>query len=156
MSEANKMQVGGDHYHQSGQKLQHWDLSIHYQWDPFQYQITKYVMRWKDKHSTFEKKLEDLRKAAHFLQKYIENAHLYAPDVKQGDAAPLPWPPHTEPSDPLDDSDLSAAWSVEGFYGDMTQHYRCKRCGLYERAKSIHDAAARHGDCAWHGYVNQD
>jgi hypothetical protein len=36
-------------------------------WDPFQYQITKYVMRWKDKNG-----IQDLEKAAHFLEKYIE------------------------------------------------------------------------------------
>jgi hypothetical protein len=67
MSEANKRQVGGDHYSRGA--MQHWDLAIEFQWDYFQGQITKYVMRWKDKNG-----IQDLKKAAHFLQKYIEIA----------------------------------------------------------------------------------
>jgi hypothetical protein len=42
-----------------------------------QYQITKYVMRWKDKHPTVEKRIEDLKKARHFLDKYIEDAEAW-------------------------------------------------------------------------------
>lgn len=75
---ANDTQVGGTHYQQDVKdKPQHWDLAIMYRWDAFQYQITKYVMRWKDKHSTPEKRLEDLKKARHFLDKYIENFEKY-------------------------------------------------------------------------------
>lgn len=65
-------QVGGNHYDQ-GHLPQHWDLAIMYKWDFFQYQITKYVMRWKDKGTTPEKRLEDLKKARSFLDKYIAN-----------------------------------------------------------------------------------
>ena len=65
---ANKMQIGGEHYRKRGD-LQHWDVVIHFELDYFQGQITKYVMRWKDKNG-----IEDLRKARHFLDKYIENA----------------------------------------------------------------------------------
>jgi hypothetical protein len=65
---ANQRQVGGNHY-KVGDLPEHWDLAIMYQWDPFQYQITKYVMRWKDKAG-----IQDLEKAAHFLEKYIEAA----------------------------------------------------------------------------------
>jgi Cdc6-like AAA superfamily ATPase len=50
-------------------KLQHWDVVHHFDLDYFQGQITKYVMRWKDKNG-----LQDLRKAQHFLDKYIELA----------------------------------------------------------------------------------
>jgi hypothetical protein len=78
-STANDRQVAGTHYKQ-GDKPEHWDLAIMYNWDPFQYQITKYVMRWKDKHTTPEQKLTDLEKARHFLDKYIENYTHYLKD----------------------------------------------------------------------------
>lgn len=62
---ANDRQVGGDHYKTGG--LQHWDLVQMFQWDYFQGQITKYLMRWRKKNG-----LEDLEKARHYLDKYIE------------------------------------------------------------------------------------
>lgn len=62
---ANARQVGGDHYKTGG--LQHWDLAVLFQWDPFQYQITKYVMRWRGKNG-----IQDLEKCRHFVDKYIE------------------------------------------------------------------------------------
>jgi hypothetical protein len=62
---ANNKQVGGKHYAHTGQ--QHWDIVSNYNLDYFQGQITKYVMRWRDKNG-----VEDLRKAAHFLEMYIE------------------------------------------------------------------------------------
>lgn len=66
MGKANDTQVGGNHYSQ-GDNLQHWDLVVMYGWDYFQGQITKYVMRWRHKNG-----IEDLKKARHFLDKYIE------------------------------------------------------------------------------------
>ncbi len=78
---ANDTQVGGTHYRQSGKELQHWDLAVLYQWDPFQYQITKYVMRAKYKHATPEERLNDLKKARHFLDKYIESWEHYDPEL---------------------------------------------------------------------------
>lgn len=66
MGKANDTQVGGSHYSQ-GNNLQHWDLVVMYGWDYFQGQITKYVMRWRQKNG-----IEDLKKARHFLDKYIE------------------------------------------------------------------------------------
>jgi hypothetical protein len=75
---ANDRQVGGAHYKTGG--LQHWDLAILFQWDPFQYQVTKYVMRWRNKN-----KLQDLEKALHFLEKYIE-------EVKAGNISSDPIP----------------------------------------------------------------
>jgi len=62
----NERQVGGAHYSKFG-SLQHWDVVNHFQLDYFLGQITKYVMRWKDKNG-----VEDLKKAQHFLEKYIE------------------------------------------------------------------------------------
>ena len=62
---ANERQVGGKHYKKM--RIQHWDFAAANDLDYFQGQITKYVCRWKDKNG-----LEDLHKALHFLQKYIE------------------------------------------------------------------------------------
>jgi methyl coenzyme M reductase subunit C-like uncharacterized protein (methanogenesis marker protein 7) len=63
---ANDRQVGGTHYN-PGSQLQHWDLVDIYGWDYYQGMITKYVMRWRDKNG-----IEDLEKAAHYLEKYLE------------------------------------------------------------------------------------
>jgi len=65
---ANDTQVGGTHYSQHGD-LQHWDVVHHFKLDYFQGQVIKYVMRWKDKNG-----IQDLKKAQHFLAKYIELA----------------------------------------------------------------------------------
>ena len=62
---ANERQVGGSHY--GGGAQQHWDMVVQHELDYFQGQITKYVMRWKAKNG-----LQDLEKAQHFLEKYIE------------------------------------------------------------------------------------
>lgn len=62
---ANEYQVAGQHYRKT--KIQHWDYAASNNFDYFQGQITKYVTRWKDKNG-----LQDLEKAKHFLEKYIE------------------------------------------------------------------------------------
>lgn len=62
---ANDRQVGGEHYKKGGEE--HWDRAWRLNYDPFQYIITKWVERWKDKGG-----LEDLKKAQHALEKYIE------------------------------------------------------------------------------------
>lgn len=64
---ANERQVGGDHYRT--ESSQHWDRVVELGLDYFQGQITKYVERCKKKNG-----IQDLEKAAHFLQKYIELA----------------------------------------------------------------------------------
>jgi len=58
-------QVGGDHYKKC--QIQPWDYVIANDLDYFQGSIIKYVTRWKDKGWT-----QDLHKAKHFLDKYIE------------------------------------------------------------------------------------
>lgn len=63
---ANERQVGGDHYKREG-AVEHWDIVDQWGLDYFQGQITKYVMRWRDKGG-----LQDLEKASHFLEKYRE------------------------------------------------------------------------------------
>ncbi len=47
--------------------LQHWDVVTHFELDYFQAQIIKYVMRHRDKGGR-----QDLEKAQHFLEKYID------------------------------------------------------------------------------------
>ena len=77
---ANDRQVGGQHYKKEtgvwvtcscGKRtfvpLQHWDIARIFRLDYFQGQITKYVMRWRDKNGK-----QDLEKALHFVEKYIE------------------------------------------------------------------------------------
>ncbi len=64
---ANERQVGGSHY-KTG-TIQHWDIVAQHKLDYFQGQVTKYVMRWK-----FKGGIQDLEKAQHFLEKYIELA----------------------------------------------------------------------------------
>ncbi len=74
---ANDRQVGGQHYRS---KIQHWDYVLANDLDYFQAQITKYVTRWKNKNG-----LQDLEKAQHFLEKYIEEmrVRLDAEEVKK-------------------------------------------------------------------------
>jgi hypothetical protein len=64
MYKANERQVGGGHYKS---RIQHWDYVWENQLDYFQAQIIKYVTRWKDKNGK-----QDLEKAMHFLEKYME------------------------------------------------------------------------------------
>ena len=71
--QANNRQVGGKHYMNArfrcacGREHEHWDIAWGLRWDSFMYPITKYLWRWKDKAG-----VEDLEKAAHYLEKYIE------------------------------------------------------------------------------------
>lgn len=62
---ASKFQEGGAHYKRC--PIQPWDYTIANDLDYCQGSIIKYVTRWKDKGG-----IEDLRKARHFLDKYIE------------------------------------------------------------------------------------
>lgn len=64
---ANERQVGGGHYKTGGEE--HWDRVHRLGLDYMQGQITKYVERWKSKNG-----VQDLEKAQHFLEKYIELA----------------------------------------------------------------------------------
>jgi len=142
MPKANERQVGGTHYKTGTGVPEHWDLAIMYHWDPFQYQITKYVMRWKDKGG-----VNDLEKAAHFLQKYIESADKFIP------------PAAAEPTS-LDDVWDKVSGHLEQFLFEGSKegmnHYRCRRCKEFIMAKNPLRAFEQHGDCASPNYVNQD
>jgi hypothetical protein len=61
---ANDYMIGGNHYQTP---IQHWDFVVANGLDYFQAAITKYVIRWRQKGG-----VEDLRKAQHYLAKYIE------------------------------------------------------------------------------------
>jgi hypothetical protein len=65
MSEANKTQVAGSHY--KTKTIQPWDFIASNRLGYFEGNIVKYVSRWQDKGG-----VDDLRKAAHYLQKLIE------------------------------------------------------------------------------------
>jgi hypothetical protein len=61
----NRIQEGGCHYKRLA--IQPWDYVASNDLDYFQGSIIKYITRWKDKGG-----IEDLQKAKHFLDKYIE------------------------------------------------------------------------------------
>lgn len=65
-SRTDQKQIGGQHYKKL--KIQVWDYVIANDLDYFQGSIIKYVTRWRDKGG-----VQDLRKAMHFLEKYIEH-----------------------------------------------------------------------------------
>ena len=62
---ANDIQVAGDHYKR--QPMQPWDYIAANGLGFFEGNVVKYVSRWREKGG-----VDDLRKAAHYLQKLIE------------------------------------------------------------------------------------
>lgn len=64
MSEANKVQVGGEHYQNA---IQTWDYIVSNELGYLEGNVVKYVSRYKKKNG-----IEDLKKAQHYLQKLIE------------------------------------------------------------------------------------
>ena len=101
-------------------------------------------MRWKYKHETPEKRIEDLKKAQHFLAKYIEVAHVY-------DSSALK-EPTTYPTKIVSDFEgINNMLHVEG------RTFRCAHCASVVLASSPMEAFLRHGNCPTpQGYVNQD
>lgn len=63
---ANELQVGGDHYKKYGD-LQPWDVITAWNLGYLDGTALKYIARWRDKGG-----LDDIRKAIHFLEKFIE------------------------------------------------------------------------------------
>lgn len=66
--QANEKQVGGDHYKTS---FQHWDLVSRLKLPYMPAQITRYIARWRKKNG-----VEDLQKAIHYMQKFMEEESL--------------------------------------------------------------------------------
>ena len=65
VSTSGTRQVGGNHYRKNG--IQPWDYVVAHDFDFWQGNILKYITRWRDKGG-----VEDLKKARHYLDKYIE------------------------------------------------------------------------------------
>jgi hypothetical protein len=63
MQNPNEKQVGGLHYKS---EYQHWDFMLDVSMPYLPAQVIKYITRWKKKNG-----VQDLEKAAHFLDKYI-------------------------------------------------------------------------------------
>jgi hypothetical protein len=121
-----------------------------FEWDYFQAQITKYLMRWKFKHDTPEKRLEDLNKARHFLDKYIEMAEAYD-KKKDADLAVTP------PTEPKKYSDSDGSFKLEGPSMRGGWVYSCLQCGDTVVANTFSQAHEKHGSCPKaKGYVAQD
>ncbi len=128
--DANFRQVGGSHY-KTKHGLEHWDIVNLFGLDYFQGQITKYVMRWRAKGG-----LQDLEKARHFLDKYIEVEQTKAgsnqstrTETTIGDTR------QAMPSSYDRSQDSNEYWQNEGYYGDGTCLYSCQKCKHQERAK---------------------
>lgn len=136
---ANDKQVGGGHY-KTDSGLEHWDIVNIFKLDYFQGQITKYVMRWNKKNG-----VEDLKKAAHFLEKYIELQEAEQPwvDPRPYTKVPAMFVGSQIVTDigPVD-SDLQ--FRAEGWFGDGVVHYVCRHCSAIVYAKGLARAHELH------------
>lgn len=65
MSEANKVQVAGEHYKQM--TIEPWDYIAANDLGFFEGNVVKYVTRWREKGD-----INDIRKARHYIDKLIE------------------------------------------------------------------------------------
>jgi hypothetical protein len=131
MKSSNRRQVGGDHYRTL---IQHWDYVWANNLDYFQGQIIKYVTRWEKKNG-----IEDLKKAQHFLEKYIELVSLEQPSEIH--------PIMTE-TPPARDYPF---WECQGSVGTSGDRgiYRCLKCGFKITAHDFAEASALHGNCPY-------
>jgi len=154
---ANQRQVGGSHYGTPTGR-QHWDFVVENDLNYFEGQITKYVVRCRKKNG-----MQDLQKALHFLEKYIEvysqvdrlgplktgsmisggnvlvdKVHKEIQAAKQGEQ----WQA-AEQANPNYTSD--AFFLAEGGYGSGMNLYTCRKCHAQVQATSLYDAGVRHG-----------
>ncbi len=73
---ANDTQIGGDHYKNKGEcphcgtPLEHWDIAWAFQFNMFQYIISKWIFRRKGPEGRHL--LDDLKKIIHATEKYME------------------------------------------------------------------------------------
>jgi len=140
MGKANERQVAGTHYGLTN--YQHWDMVVEHQLNYFQGQITKYVMRAPKKHGK-----QDLEKAMHFLEKYLEVYDKLHPTAEgsvlerqREDAEKMRAQEVSFKEPPLSYS-REAVWSAglealaqnhfsfEGGYGNGFNLYKCRACG---------------------------
>lgn len=158
---ANDTQIGGDHYKIGGEE--HWDRVQRLGLDYFQGQITKYVERWKKKNG-----VQDLLKARHFLDKYIE---IQQREVITAPGGPFVLTPYGEK---LRDEAVKLAeqkqalmtrgqrvlsyrdFTFEGSMGMKSDFYTCKHCGWKQEVPKDQDPNLYHSCARPNGYVNQD
>jgi hypothetical protein len=142
---ANDKQVGGEHYKKGGEE--HWDRAWRLKYDCFQYIITKWVERWKEKGG-----VEDLKKAQHAIEKYIE---LQSPPMQPGHVVNYGPNPLTK----------QTGWVGFVFEGGtvLWDQYTCRRCGatVYTAVNVSPYKHHQHGDDMDgaepdHRYTNQD
>lgn len=165
---ANDRQVGGKHYSNGMADLQHWDIVDKFDLDYFQGQVTKYLFRWKKKGLTPEARMQDLEKAQHFLEKYIEVQKSKMPKIVVTET-PSVWPLGQTLEKiqmcGIDDLVLSKPglemslaqferntyrylnddkFRCEGGYGNGRNLYTCLQCKHLVNALSLEDAAREH------------
>lgn len=161
---ANDTQIGGDHYKHGGEE--HWDRAWRLDYDCFQYIITKWVERWRNKDG-----IQDLRKARHAIDKYIEVAehqeaenfphnmvgltlgdiHLKRPEYPDG--------PEGQAVAPPDHREVNSTYkfTYEGGTRDIDE-WTCKLCSEHlwlqrgYQPESVHECPAE----ATRAYVDQD
>jgi hypothetical protein len=139
---ANDKQIGGEHYKKGGEE--HWDRAWRLKYDPFQYIITKWVERWKEKGG-----VEDLKKAQHAIEKYIE---LHSPPTMQpGHIVNYGPNPLVSPTGWL--GFVFEGADAKGFL------YTCRSCGNHVRVGENMPPYSAHINCPSepdHRYTNQD
>jgi len=136
VSEANKTQVGGSHYKS---KIEHWDFVVANDLNYFEGQITKYVARARKKNGR-----QDLLKAKHFLEKYLEVFDQMEPSL----------PPVQVEVLPRTGKDIDAEWDaqdlaskqfkLDGHTGAQA-FYQCVHCRKRFAAGSPLTAKKLHG-----------
>jgi hypothetical protein len=138
---ANDRQVAGNHY--GGGIYQHWDMVVEHKLNYFQGQITKYVMRAPKKNGK-----QDLEKARHFLDKYLEVYDLIH-------AEPTTIQVGVTPIEHVLRQYTDERFTIEGHAANGTALYKCRQCGQEAWAIGNYEAHLTHGSCAGGGYVAQ-
>jgi len=164
--QANDRQVGGEHYKKGGEE--HWDRAWRLNYDCFQYIITKWVERWKEKGG-----IQDLLKAQHAIEKYIEVVQAETPATPARDVPDVPvvpfeqWAGGPKPGhifnygpNPLVKPDGWVGFVFEGIdaYGAL---FTCRQCHAKVRCAANHCPHDYHkhdddGADPDHRYTNQD
>ena len=72
---ASDTQHGGDHYRKYGE-FQPWDMFMRWNMNPYAAHILPYIVRYRDKGG-----IEDLKKARHYLDKWIEEEERLIPTL---------------------------------------------------------------------------
>lgn len=74
-SSANETQVGGNHYIKYG-AIQPWDVFMRWNLNPYCAYLLPYLIRYREKNG-----IEDLKKARHVLDKWIEEEERIAKEL---------------------------------------------------------------------------